>query len=109
MKDRRMRTRRGIRGGRGGRTRYCFPTRVQGSVQLLGDHGGTQEDGIEKTGETLLRTPDLPNWVKRLETQKGSDNKVPQHLCSHTLSSSLACISINTVCYQQCCFTVPCA
>lgn len=40
--------------------------------------------------ETLLRTPDPRNWVKRLETQKEAQITVPQHLRSHTLSSSLS-------------------
>lgn len=97
MKDRGNREEK--RGGRGGRrTRYCLPTTVRRGVQLLGDHRGPQEQSKEKREATLASTPDLWNWVKRLETQSGSDNSPS--------TPPLTRISINTACYQQCCFTV---
>lgn len=96
----------GRRAERGGGIVCSQRSRESSSCQEI---RATQEQSRgEKTGETLMCTPDLRNWVKRLETQKEAQITVPQHLCPHTLSRSLSHThrSINTVCYQQYRFTV---
>lgn len=56
-----------------------------------------------------MSTHDLQNWVKRLETQKEAQITKSLNTSAHILYLPPSHRSINTVCYQQSCFTVPCA